>query len=127
MPVESSNLIEGLAFEIKSHGFTLKADVSEDLGGNNSAPSPHDYLEVSLAACTAITLQMYAKRKNIPLQFTDVKVRITKEGSPNEILREIKLVGDLTTEEKQTLLKVADKCPMHKFISAGAKISSSLV
>lgn len=127
MSVESTSLVDGLAFEIKARGFALKADVPENLGGKNSAPGPHDYVEVSLAACTAITLQMYAKRKNIPLEYADVKVHITAEGAQNEMAREIKLVGNLTDEQKQTLLKIADKCPLHKFITAGATIHSALI
>jgi putative redox protein len=127
MTVESTTRVDGLVFDIKSHGFTLRADVSTQLGGTDSAPDPHDYLEISLAACTAITLQMYAMRKNIPLQYADVKVAIKEEGAVNEISRQIKLIGNLTDEHKQQLLIIADKCPMHKFISAGAKIKSEII
>lgn len=124
MSVESAKITEGLAFEIKTGKFTLKADVEEDKGGKNSAPSPHDYLEVALAACTVITVQMVANRKGMPLQYTDVKIKITSEGASNEILREIKFVGNLTDEQKVYLFKIAEKCPVHKFLSAGAKITS---
>jgi putative redox protein len=127
MPVESSKLIQGFSFEIKVRDFLVTTDVTEDLGGINSAPDPHDYLQVALAACTAITLQMYARRKAIPLEYADVKIKITAEGSSNEILREIKLVGDLNEEQKQALLTIANKCPIHKFLSTGANISSRIV
>jgi putative redox protein len=125
--VESSKIIDGLAYEITSHEFKVRVDVSEKLGGKNSAPNPHDYLEIALAGCTAITVQMYANRKGIPLQYSDVKITITAEGAKNEILREIKFVGDLTEEQKQNLLRIAEKCPLHNLISAGAKIETRIV
>lgn len=127
MAVDSTKLIEGFAFEITSGDFKVRTDVTEKLGGKNSAPDPHDYLQVALAACTAITVQMYAKRKGIPLEYTDVKIEITAEGASNEIDRQLKFVGDLTEEQKQMLFNIAEKCPIHKFISAGAKINSRLV
>src|SRR5690606_24596983 len=104
MSVESTRLKEGYAFEIKSNGFSVPADLEEKLGGKNFGPTPHDYLEIALAGCTAITVQMYARRKNIPLDYSDVRVKITSEGSANEILREIHFVGDLTEDQKASLL-----------------------
>ena len=127
MSVTASKLLEGLSFEIQTEDFKVTSDVSASLGGKNSAPSPHDYLEIALAGCTAITLQMYAKRKSIPLQYADVKIKIIKEGAVNEITREIALIGDLTEEQKKSLLVIADKCPIHKFLSTGAQINTSLV
>lgn len=127
MSVESTKIIEGFAYEVTSHEFKVRVDVNEKLGGKNSAPNPHDYLEIALAGCTAITVQMYANRKGIPLQYSDVKITITAEGAHNEILREIKFVGDLTEEQKQSLFAIAEKCPLHKLISAGAKIESRLL
>ena len=128
MSVESTKLLDTYAFDIKAGNFTIKVDVPENLGGNDTAPDPHQYLEAALAGCTAITVQMYAKRKNIPLDYSDVSIKITSEGSSNEILREIKFVGaDLNEEHKKSLLFIADKCPIHKLLSAGAKITTKLI
>lgn len=127
MSVESSRLVEGLAFEIQSHNFKVLSDVTVEQGGKNSAPSPHDYLEISLSSCTAITVQMYANRKGFPLESTDVKVKITAEGASNEILREIKFIGNLTDEQKQRLLVIAEKCPIHKILAAGVKIETRMI
>lgn len=126
MSVSSTKLIEGMAFEIQSSGFSVKTDVPEKLGGKNSNPDPHDYLEIALAGCTAITVQMYAKRKNIPLEYTNVAVKIISEGATNEILREIEFVGSLSDQEKQALFVIAEKCPIHKILSSGAKITSRM-
>ncbi|WP_413613258.1 OsmC family protein [Bdellovibrio sp. HCB-110] len=127
MSVESSKKIDTLAFEILSHEFKVRSDVTEDKGGKNSAPSPHDYLEIALASCTAITVQMYANRKGIPLEYSDVKVNITSEGASNEILREIRFVGNLTEDQKKHLLMIAEKCPVHKLLSAGIKIKTEVL
>jgi len=126
MSVESTHLLKKLAFEIKTREFLVKSDVTTQLGGDNSAPDPHQYLEVALASCTAITMMMYAKRKAIPLEDVNVTINITAEGEVNAISREIKLIGNLTQEQKDSLMVIADKCPIHKFISRGALITSSL-
>lgn len=127
MSIQSTKRSSTFAFEIKAGAFTIKTDVPEKLGGEDTAPDPHQYLEAALAGCTAITVQMYAKRKNIPLDYSDVSIKITSEGSSNEILRVIKFVGaDLTEEHKKSLLFIADKCPIHKLLSAGAKITTKL-
>lgn len=128
MSVDSTKLIDGFSFEIKTNGFSVLSDIEEKAGGKNAAPSPHDYLEVALASCTAMTVQLYAKRKNMPLEYSDVKVKITAEGQSNEILREIHFVGEgLTEEQKESLLKIAEKCPVHKILAAGAKITSRII
>jgi putative redox protein len=127
MPVTATRILNGLKFEIKSVQFTALTDAPAALGGEGSAPSPHEYLEISLAACTVLTLQMYAKRKDMKLEYADVKVQITAEGKSNEILREIALIGTLDETERAKLFEIAEKCPVHKILSAGAKITSRLV
>ena len=127
MSVEKVSITEGYTFDITTGKFTVKVDVPETLGGKDQAPDPHRYLEVALAGCTAITVQMYAKRRNIPLEYTDVKIKILSEGAKNEILREVHFVGDLTEEQKTTLLSIAEKCPIHKLLSAGALITTKVI
>lgn len=127
MAVESTLKTGNLDFEIVVSGHRLTVDVSEKLGGGNKAPDPHDYLLAALAGCTTITMQMYANRKNIPLVSADVKITIVKEGAENHILREIKLIGDLTEEQSQRLFEISEKCPIHNFLERGAKIESRLI
>lgn len=127
MSVESTTRTGTLEYEIMVSGHKLIVDVAENLGGGNKGPNPHDYLTAALAGCTAVTMQMYANRKGIPLNSADVKVRIVKEGTENQIERDIKLFGDLTKEQSQRLFEIAEKCPIHNFIERGAKIQSRLV
>lgn len=124
MAVISSKRIEGLAYQFQTETHQVTADVNEKLGGKDLAPDPHEYMEIALAACTAITLQMYAARKKIPLDSSDVSIKITAEGASNEMERTIRLHGNLSDVEKENLLAIADKCPIHKFLSAGAKITT---
>ena len=127
MAVDSTKRIENFEYELDVKGFKVRTDVEQDLGGSNHAPDPHDYLQVALASCTAITLQMYAKRKGFDLGSVDVKIRITEEGAQNVIQREIKLIGNLTHEQKQNLMAIAERCPIHKFLEKGAQINTLAV
>lgn len=126
--IESSKRLDDkLAYDFKLPEFMIRVDVKEEKGGTNTAPDPHDYLEVALAGCTAITVQMYANLKKIPLQSVDVKIKITKEGKDgNEIQREVKFIGELSDEQKKRLLAIAEKCPIHNFLERGAKITTSM-
>lgn len=126
MSVSSSRRSNNLTYEISSDNFTVISDVAQELGGDNKGPSPHQYVEIALAGCTAITVQMYANRKKMALENVDVKITIISEGAKNEILREIKFVGDLSEQDQEKLLIIADKCPIHKLLSAGATIETRL-
>jgi putative redox protein len=99
---------------------SITSDVSLELGGDDAGFDPHDLLDASLGACTAITVTMVAQRKKIPL--TDVRVKITHEEDDTtyRLQREIELVGELTAEQRSYLLGIANKCPVHR--SLGKKI-----
>ena len=128
MSVEFTKRLEKLAYEISVSGHTLVSDVNEKLGGDDKGPSPHGLLESALAACTSITVQMYANRKGFPLKSVHVKVQITQEGLENQISREVNFEGELLTEEQRTsMLTIAQKCPIHLFLERGAKIQTRLV
>lgn len=98
----------------------LFADVDASVGGENSAPDPHDLLDSSLAACTAITLSMYAKRRGMPLDGINIDIERDaskeKTGEYNLVLN-IQFVGSLSDEQKQQLLGIIEKCPIHKLLS----------
>jgi putative redox protein len=124
MPVDSTRRIQNFAYEIEVSGYRLISDVTVGSGGSNQGPDPHDYLQTALAACTVLTMQLYADRKGIPLESADVKVKITAEGSENRMHREIRLIGKLSDEQRQRLLEIAEKCPIHRFLSKGATIET---
>jgi putative redox protein len=107
------------------------ADTSAALGGDESAPEPHDLFDSSLAACTAITLTMYAKRKGMPLD--SINIDIERDNSKEKsgeygLALTLEFIGNLTDEQKQQLLTIATKCPIHKLMSqATITISHTLV
>lgn len=102
------------------------SDVKPSQGGDDVGLDPHEILEASLGACTSITLAMYAKRKNWNLLDAEVVVKIEKEGAENLITRKIKLIGDLTEEQRQGLLAIANKCPIHKLLTSNIEVQSVL-
>ncbi|AOK56996.1 OsmC family peroxiredoxin [Burkholderia stagnalis] len=107
---------------------TLHSDVPERLGGGDSGPDPHDLLLSALGACTAITVAMYAQRKELPLDSIDVRLAITDErpGAPTKIARDITLNGNLTAGQRDRLLEIANACPIHRLLTGDVEIDSRL-
>ncbi|MEP7702365.1 OsmC family protein [Paraglaciecola sp. 25GB23A] len=114
---------------MRIHQHTLFADVAIALGGEDSAPDPHDLYDASLAACKAITLLMYAKRKGIPLDSVDIEIERdnSRESAGVYVLNvNMILVGDLSDEQRQRLALIGDKCPIHKLMTAATtEVNSS--
>ena len=92
----------------------------EDLGGEGSAPEPHDYFDVALGSCKALTVTYYARKNNIPLTGIGVEVsRDDSEERKGQYRLNVKLTlrGPLSDEQRATLLRIADKCPVHKLMT----------
>nr|WP_297457184.1 OsmC family protein [uncultured Halomonas sp.] len=111
----------GLRQQVEIEGFeTLFLDAPEIVGGEGSAPDPHDHLDLALGACKAITAQMYARRKGWPLE--GVGVTVTRDDSQERhgIYRldvSLDFHGSLDSEQRARLTEIADRCPIHRLIT----------
>ena len=92
--------------------------------GTDKGLSPNDFLLSSLGSCTSITLRMYARLKKIPLEKIII---ILNRGENDEIDRKIELTGNLTSEQKNRLFEISNKCPIHKVLTNSVKINSKLI
>jgi len=113
------------ALEVGNDHFV--SDIDEAKGGNSSGPSPHEYLGAALAACTGMTLKMYAQRKSWDLQDAIVTVDIERVNDIEKFKRSIKLVGAVDAEQSQRLLEIANKCPVHKALTGMIEINTELL
>lgn len=108
----------------------LVADEPASMGGGDSGPAPFDFLLTALGACTSMTLRMYAERKGLMLRRVSVELQHEKvdiDGSRRDrIERRITLEGDLSPAERQRLLEIAEKCPVHRALSQPLLIESRL-
>jgi len=124
--------------EIVTGKHRLWADEPLEVGGDDTGPTPYDFLSMALGACTSMTLRMYADLKKLPLQCVAVHVRHNKihaedcaecegrEGRIDRFERQIELIGDLDDEGREKLKKIADKCPVHRTLEQSSLIATVL-
>lgn len=112
---------DGFRHSIKIDDYEVFTDVPKSVGGEGSAPSPYDYFDASLAACKALTLKMYAKKKDIPLTGVTVEIKHDaereKEGHYKLIVK-LTLKGVLTDAQRKQLYSIAEACPVHKLMTS---------
>ncbi len=100
---------------------TTVMDEPVSVGGTGAGPTPVQMLLAALGGCTAITVKMYSARKSWPLE--DVEVRVTLEdgdkGEPNRWVQHVTLKGDLDDEQRERLLQIAGRCPVHRILEGG--------
>ena len=128
---------EGLQQLITAGGHHLVADEPVPTGGD-TGPNPYDLLLAALGACTSMTLRMYATRKELPLEKVTVSLRHDRihakdckecestAGFVDRIDRTIQLDGPLTQEQRDRLLEIADKCPVHRTLTSETVIQTAL-
>jgi uncharacterized OsmC-like protein len=124
--------------EIRAGKHVLIADEPLEAGGTDEGPGPYELLLAALGACTSMTLQMYARRKQWPLEKVEVSLShdrihahdcaecLTKEGKITRIDRYISLTGELSDEQKNTLLQIAQRCPIHRTLTSEISIKDYL-
>jgi uncharacterized OsmC-like protein len=136
-------LKEGFRTQITAGQHQLIADEPKEAGGTDEGPSPYELLLAALGACTAMTLKMYVERKKLPV--TDVEVLLTfdrihiddcescvKEERLNDqevqhISRLIYVTGDVTEEQKERLLYIAGRCPVHVTLHSNPHVEDALI
>ncbi|MES2346342.1 MAG: OsmC family protein [Pseudomonadota bacterium] len=106
-------------------GHALVADEPERNGGANAGPAPYDYLLAGLGACTAITLRMYADRKQWPLDAVDVSLHLRHDDGALVVKRTLAFSGALQPEQKSRMAEIAEKTPVTLTLKAGVRIDTT--
>jgi len=129
----------GFAQTISAGRHRLAGDEPIAVGGTDTGPNPYDLLLAALGTCTSMTVGMYARRKQWPLEAVTVKLRHskvhvedcadceTRVGLLDRIERDVELTGALTEEQRARLLEIANKCPVHRTLTSRIEIRTRLV
>lgn len=117
--------------EVDAAGHALVADEPRERGGDDAGPAPHDYLLVSLGSCTAMTLRAYAAHKGIDLQRVCVRLAYGEAETGGDgqrvtrIRREIELEGELDAAQRERMVQIAERCPVHRTLAGEIRIESA--
>ncbi len=142
LPVNGVRVTEAgdgrFAQHVQAGRHVLRADEPVPAGGDDSGPGPYDFVLAGLGACTSMTVRMYAAQKNWPLERVRVDLRHerihatdcaeceTKEGRIDRIERVLTLEGNLDEAQRQRLLEIANKCPVHRTLHSEVWIPTTL-
>ena len=115
--------------EIQARNHIIMADEPIDVGGQDLGFTPTELLESSLAACSAMTIRMYADRKGWNLDGVEIKVGFKRNITTNQITfnKEIQLFGQLDNEQLEKLMEMGSKCPIERMITGNVIVESKLV
>jgi putative redox protein len=123
--VSGANRILGYAHDVEIEGgHVLRIDEPTAAGGTDTGPSPTRLLAASLAGCTAITIEMYAERKDWDVGQVEVDVDVEhRDGAPLSFAVTLRLPSELSDEQRKRLLVVAGKCPVHQLIAGETEVT----
>jgi putative redox protein len=118
---------EGFAHEVEIEGgHTVVVDEPVEAGGTDTGPSPTRLLAASLASCTAVTMETYAERKGWEIGKVEVEVEVEYEGStPTSFAVSLRLPEELSDEQRERLVTIAGKCPVHRVIAGETPVTVS--
>lgn len=115
--------------KLSMRGHLLVADEPLENGGKDSGPTPTELILSGLASCTASTLRMYADKKGWDVERIDLELSIhiekTESGQTSHIHTSVDVTGNLTQEQKDRMLEIAMKCPVHKLLTNPIEISTT--
>ena len=119
--------LQGFAHEVDIEGgHTIVVDEPHDSGGTDTGPSPGRLLAASLASCTAVTMEIYAERKGWEIGAVEVDVDATYDGHvPTAFGVTVRLPAGLGEEQRERLLAIASKCPVHRALTGEVTVSIS--
>lgn len=127
--VETGITAFSVTMDVNGHRLTGDEPIAK--GGLNLAPSPYDYLAAALGECTVMTVRWYALQKKWPLETVSVSLTYDRldghaSGKSDVYQKTVTITGaDLTVDQRQKLLEVAAKCPVHKTLTGGAHIETT--
>ena len=124
--VRASIGVENYRVALTAGHHQLTSDEPLAAGGADAGPRPHELVLSGLAACTAITLRMYAGRKQWTLRAVEVECRMTKDGDHERIDRTLTLDGDLNEEQRKRLADIAERTPVTLTLKRGIEIKTEL-
>jgi putative redox protein len=134
--VRSANSLRN---EIEAGPHRLVGDEPASAGGTDSGPTPYDFLAAALGTCTSMTMHVVAKRENIPLEGVEIHIEndrmhakdcadcLNTTGFIHRFSVAIKLIGNLTPEQRQRMLSVAQRCPVNKTLTSEIRIDETLI
>jgi putative redox protein len=112
--------------ELTARTHKLIGDEPVDVGGKDLGPRPGDFLRMSLASCTAITLRMYSNRKNMDVKQIEVTVSNGPTTDKTVYQTDIKITGNISDEDRERLIQIAKKCPVHKILTNPIQVEHTL-
>ena len=129
----------GFTQKIQIGSHQLEADEPVSFGGTDAGPSPYDLLLAALGSCTSMTIGLYARKRRWPLENITVSLRHsrihaadcedceTKEGKIDRIELDVQLTGSLTGEQREKLMEIAERCPVHQTLTSEINIKTRAI